>query len=537
MPALPLNRDMADRAVLAFNLLRLADVPGTPHLADAGADWFREIVAAIFGSVDPVTRQRAIRELFLLVPKKNAKTTYGALMMLVALLFNQRPNALMIMTAPVQDVARLAFDSVAGAIELDPVLRAKLHVRDHIKTIVHRETKAELQIMTFDPSVLTGQKIVAGLIDELHVVAKMGKAPSALRQIRGGMLPYPEAFLAFITTQSEEAPAGVFKSELDAARAIRDGKQTGAMLPILYELPYSMQKDPALWRDPANWSMVTPNEGKSIAIDRLAEDMISAERKGEAEIRAWASQHLNVEIGVALRSDSWVGGDMWESCAVPVYSLEEFLDRCEVVTAGIDGGGLDDMLGFALLGREKAAGKWLVWCRAWLHPIALERQKKESQRFLDFERAGELTIVKVAGEDVTELCDILEKIEKAALLERIGVDPAGVSGIVDELLNRGFAQDRIVGISQGWRLSGAIKTVERKLAERALVHDNGPLMKWCVGNAKVEPRGNAQLITKLASGSGKIDPLMALFSASSLMALNPAPKKRKLVMFTTGNKN
>jgi phage terminase large subunit-like protein len=63
-------------------------------------------------------------------------------------------------------------------------------------------------------------------------------ASSAIRQLRGGMLPFPEAFMAFITTQSEEAPAGVFKAELTKARAIRDGKLEGAMLPVLYEFPW-----------------------------------------------------------------------------------------------------------------------------------------------------------------------------------------------------------------------------------------------------------------------------------------------------------
>ncbi|EFE4565083.1 hypothetical protein CHO08_005063, partial [Escherichia coli] len=64
-----------------------------------------------------------------------------------------------------------------------------------------------------------------------------------------------------------------------------------------------------------------------------------------------------------------------------------------------------------------------------------------------------------------------------------------------------------------------------------LVHGGQPLMAWCVGNARVEPKGNAILITKQASGRGKIDPLMALFNAMFLMSLNPEPKKKAYEVF------
>ena len=103
------------------------------------------------------------------------------------------------------------------------------------------------------------------------------------------------------------------------------------------------------------------------------------------------------------------------------------------------------------------------------------------------------------------------------------MDAAGIGDIVDELTTeeRGITMEQIVAVSQGWRLNGAIKTTERAVAGGDLVHGAQPLMSWCVGNAKAEAKGNAVAITKQASGSAKVDPLMATFSAVSLMALNP----------------
>jgi len=522
VPALPLFKSEADRGVGVFDRLRLSDVPGTPYLGEACGEWFRDMVRAVFGSLDPVSQFRMIRELFALVSKKNSKTTYGALMMLTALLINRRPNAPFIMTAPVRDVADLAFSAAAGAIALDPVLQKKLHIREHLKRIVHRETHAELAIMTFDPATLTGQKCAGVLIDELHVVAKMAKSSSAIRQLRGGMLPFPESFMAFITTQSEEAPSGVFKAELIKAREIRDGKRKGAMLPVLYEFPRSMQAKAEVWRNPSNWPMVTPNDGRSITVARLVEEFDVAQATSEEELRAWASQHLNVEIGLALHSDRWAGADYWQAQARSAFTLTELLARCEVVDVGIDGGGLDDLLGLDVTGRETGTGNWLTWTHAWAHPKVLELRKSEAGKFKDFARDGDLTIVEAIGDDVTECASLVAHCEVSGKLDKIGVDPHGIGGIMDALVGAGVPKEKIIGISQGWKMTGAIKTAERKLAEGGLIHGGQALMAWCVGNLKIEPRGNAVIATKQAAGTAKIDPVLAMFNAISLMGLNPA---------------
>ena len=108
------------------------------------------------------------------------------------------------------------------------------------------------------------------------------------------------------------------------------------------------------------------------------------------------------------------------------------------------------------------------------------------------------------------------------LLAGVGLDPEKTHKVMFQaLVDIGVDEKIIMGVSQGWKLIGSIIMAERKLAEKKMIHGGTRLMNWCVGNARIEPRGNAALITKQASGNAKIDPLMATFNAVSLMALNP----------------
>lgn len=523
VPPLPIDTAEGNRAVAVFNKLRLPDVPGTPDLAEAGADWFRDIVRALFGSIDPVTGARRVREAFCLVPKKNSKTTYGALFMLTALLLNRRPRALFILTGPTQDVADLAFGQIKGAIELDLVLKKLLNVRDHLKSIEHMQSGAKLEVMTFDPKILTGQKPAGILIDELHVSAKMPRAASAIRQLRGGMLPTPEAFMMFITTQSEEPPVGVFRAELMKARQVRDGLLDAPMLPVLYEFPEAMQKDRQVWSNPIHWRLVTPNNGKSITVERLAADFKVEEAAGEEAVRAWATQHLNVEVGLALRSDGWTGARFWEQGADETLSLDAILDRSDVVCVGIDGGGADDLLGLAVIGRERQTRRWLHWAHALVTPVGLEARKTNAAIYADFQQDGDLTVVNRMPEDLEWLVGVVDRINKLGLLAGVGVDPAGTGTVVDALAEIGVTQQdkNLIGITQGIRLMGPIKTLERRLMDGTFKHCDQPLMAWCVSNAKVEAMATAVRIARHASGYGKIDPLMATFNAAALMETNP----------------
>jgi len=527
----PIYPVQAQEALAVFKQLRIVDAPGSPTFGEACESWVFDFVAAIFGAYDAETGRRLIREVLMLIPKKNSKSTLAAGIMVTALILNWRVSAEMIILAPTVEIANNAFAPARDMIKVDDDLSELFHVQDHVRTITHRTMGATLKVVAADSETVGGKKASWVLIDEEWLFGKRPNAEAMFREAVGGLASRPEGIVIKLTTQSDEPPAGVFRQDLQRMRDVRDGKILDPQsLPVLYEHPPEMVSAGDHLKL-ENMPLVNPNFGVSVDSEFLRREYEKADQAGEHSLRGFLAKHANVEVGLNLRSDRWAGADFWLQQAKPerVAALDDLLQRCEVVTSGIDGGGLDDLLGLVAVGRERGTRKWLAWAHAWAHEIVLQRRKDIVTKLQEFEAAGDLTIVKLPGQDVDQVADAICKMKAAGLMPEenaIGVDPAGIGAIVDELTteSRGVDLKQIVAVSQGWKLNGAIKTTERALAGGDLIHAGQPLMAWCVSNAKVVPAGNAITITKQVSGTAKIDPLMALFNAVSLMALNPSAR-------------
>ncbi|WP_233343643.1 terminase large subunit [Burkholderia cepacia] len=533
----PIFVDEADRALAIFKELKVVDLPKVwdaglevyrpPTFGECSEEWVFDFVRAIFGGYDCETGKQLIREYGLLISKKNTKSTIAAGIMMTALILCWREEEEHLILAPTKEVADNSFKPAAAMVRADEELSDLFHIQDHIRTITHRINRNSLKVVAADTDTVSGKKSGRILVDELWLFGKRENAAAMFLEALGGQVSRDEGWVIFLTTQSDDPPAGVFKQKLNYWRDVRDGKiNDPKTLGILYEFPAAMVADKAYMR-PENFYITNPNLGRSVSSEWLQDQLKLYEHERDGTFQKFLAKHLNIEIGLNLRSDRWVGVEFWGAAAEPVLSpLDELLERSEVVVTGVDGGGLDDLLGFNALGRERKTRRWLLWHHAWAHEIVLERRKEIATVLREFEKEGSLTIVKSPGEDVAELAEIICRIRDAGLLpseKAIGVDPAGIGDIVDELTSehRGIQPEQIIGISQGWRLNGAIKTCERKLAGGELVHGGTALMNWCIGNARTEDKGNAITITKAASGKAKIDPLMATFNAVSLMALNP----------------
>ena len=536
VPFAPLFPEQAERALEIFDDLRIVDAPGSPTFAEACRPWVRDFAGAVFGAYDAVAGRRLVRDFMLLVSKKNSKSTLAAGIMLTALMRNWRISAEFLIIAPTIEVANNSFRPASDMVAADDGLKGLLHVQSHLRTITHRETGATLKVIAADNDTVSGKKATGVLVDELWLFGKRSGAEAMLREATGGLVSRPEGFVIYLSTQSDEPPAGVFRQKLNYFRAVRDGRiDDRKSLGILYEFPDALLQSKA-YLDPAMVGVTNPNLGASVDREWIVDELAKARDGGEESLRGFLAKHLNVEMGLGLKSDYWPGARHWEANGDPNLSLEDILDRCDVITVGIDGGGLDDLLGIAILGRvaepEFSAQpdgtrariyRWLHWGHAWAHRSILELRPENAPKIRDIEAAGEVGLVDFMGDAYVEIANLVERVFEVGKLAKVGLDPVGVKLIVDELARRGISQDDglVVGVSQGFKMQGHIKSVEVQLADGRLTHCDQSLMAWSVGNAKIKLMGNAVMVTKQASGTAKIDPLMALFDAAALMLDQP----------------
>lgn len=519
LPCKPLNQQVADVALDIFKSLKLVDVIGQPTIGEACEEWVFEFVSVIFGSYDLETKERLIKEFFLLIAKKNSKSTIASGIMLTAILLNERYSAQFVIVSPTKETSESSFRPISDMIKADPELLSIFTISDHTKTITHIGTKATLKVLAFDANTVTGLKATGILVDEIHLLGNKPQAETILREAMGGMASRPEGFCIYLTTQSSGTPKGIFKQKLDYARSVRDGEIINqTFLPVLYEYPQSMIDDES-YLNPSNWYIPNPNLDASVSLTYLLNQYEQIKDIKES-VQDFLSKHLNVQQDMNLKENNWEAFTSLLPSSEQVFDLEYLIKESEVITIGFDGASVFDLAGLTVTGRIAKTNNYLSWSHGWLNREALDKNKRSATKLLELEQLKEITIVDKVSQQFKEIIAVIKMIDQSKKLFQIGVDPHGLGTFKTDLEDEGIDVDKIVAVSQGYKMQQHIITTENLMAQNKIKFSKQELIRWQASNTRLIFKSNTVMVSK-ADSADKIDNIISILNSIAIMSQNP----------------
>lgn len=486
-------------------------------LAKVAPAWQERFVRSLYGTTDEDGRR--VHDLaFLLVGKKNGKSTLTGMLAVAHVLAFPEPRGVGILLAATKEQAKLVADSMVATIMADEWLQTQFHVRGYKNEVEHLPTGTVVRTVAAELASTVGTQPSFFVCDELHLLGQTPKGANLVRQLMSGAAVRENPLGVLISTAPLGVGAGIYQSTYKRAHRVLTGEAQGERLfPVCYELP--PDADP---NDSRFWWMANPSIDKTFSMEWLKrEHGIAMSDPDPSALEHFMSQHLNLAAAEALGVDRLVPLSAWDRTADRSITLESLVERCpKRLWLGLDAGGLDDFTSLAVVG-ETEDGQTLLWVHSWLHQSGYDK-RAASTPLAEFKAAGDLTVFENVNEDLDQVEAVVDDIREHVVAA--GVDPHGLRELVRRMEEKGLT---VVGIPQGWKMSPHIHQTVRDIHGGSLRQYGGPLTRWCVSNARITERGQAVALTKpnAASVSAlKIDAVVAAVMALAVKA-EQAPQR------------
>lgn len=508
---IPDTKDPTGRGERAWQIMRRLPITEGEHagkrIGDTAPPWMPRLTRVIFGHTDDAGR-RVLREAFVAIGKKNAKTTFASAIGMTSLLLEEEQRAFVAMLAENRPQARIAFENMVHMVRADEELGERFQIVDHRHTLRYPRTGSKATAIAADMASLVGFNPSLGIVDELHLLGATPKGAALVNQIRTGSVARKEPLLCSFSTAPTDRSAGIFESTMQKARRVIAGEEIDPrFFAWLCLIPDGLDAE-----DSANWHWSNPSLGYTISLQRLIDSRDSAKSDPEA-LRTFNSQNLNILPDGSTAEGRWMAPAIWDEAADDTLSLEAVIAESARIAIGTDAGGLDDPSAIAVLG-ETEDGEHMLWTMQWLSRQGYTKRKAVNP-YDKFMEAGELEIFDGGDADIEGFGGIVETVAESGKLIGIGIDSYGASDVATTVGRHGV---EVVAVPQSWKLTPAITFFERRLAAGTFRHCGAAMLLWNVGNAVVERRGNAKSISKATIvGPGKIDGLAASLTAAAVL--------------------
>lgn len=464
--------------------------------------WQKAAISAIYGIVERGSDKRRFQRIFILVGKKNGKTTMIAP---IALYETAKKGNEVYAAANCYDQAEIIWRDAVNMLKQSRDLKQLLKPRQYDIQNIRKGGFSVFRPLANRPDMLDGKLPRVVILDEVHELSQ-----DIYDILSDGQIGCSQPLLFMLTTNGYKRGA-LFDTELENSRDILNGTiQDDAKFSLLYELD-----DPSDWQNEEHWQQANPSLGILFPVDRLRAKVQEGLAK-PSKLNSVKVKHFNIG---GVSENAYFDYDRIDN--ERTYSMERF--RYKTAIGGMDLSLTNDMTAFCTLIWDDENQEYCTEVMFWVSHDYNNKMLSNPKLTPTWRVWLEKGYIRVAGEntiDHTKLVDyIIEMINKYGLCYRwIYYDPWSAPYLIQALVAAGFKEGAcLVKCYQGEKtLSVPFQKIEAELYAKHINYNNNPVVKWMLTNVSIrEGNGNKNPLPEKPGKSSprKIDGFMTMLDA------------------------
>lgn len=445
---------------------------------------------------------RRFRVALIMVPRKNTKSTLGAIVVLYMLTADGEGGPNCYSAATTRDQAKVVAEIAWEMAKRSPEFRDYYGVRMGAKTNLTIEvpaTAGKFGPLSADAHSLDGLNVSLAVVDELHA-HKTRQVWDVLETATGAR---SQPFIFTISTAGSDQ-AGICYEQLSYVQKVLEGALVDESY---FGINYTIDEGDD-WRDPAVHRKANPNFGVSVQPDDLVRKVTKA-LHSPAAVNNFLTKHLNVWVNA---ESSWMPMDAWRACGDPTLTRAAFLETpCWI---GVDLAETRDVAAVVQLFKT-GPDAYTVFGRYYLPREAVERSPVA--QYSGWEREGWLTVTEGAVADYQRIQDDIVQLCHDYNVQEVDFDRALAQQMTQQLQAKLEGRPEVVVVPQGViAFNPMMQLVERLVLSKTLRHNGDPVLTWMASNVVVQRNYKDEIYPRKAGGKDshhKIDGMVAMLTA------------------------
>lgn len=464
--------------------------------------WEKAIIAGIFGFID-IEGNRKHLEGLLIVAKKNGKSLIASCVGLYLQNADGEAGPEVYAVATKKDQAKIIWLEAKRMVNKSPSLSKR--IRRLVAELVSDFNDGIFKPLASDSDTLDGLNVHGALLDEIH----QWKNGMSLYNIIADGVSAREQPLIFITSTAGIIREDIYDQKYEEYERIIQGYDDGSYsderrIGFIYELDSRDE-----WQDETCWRKANPGLG-TIKKLRTLREKVERAKSNSLLLKNLLCKEFNIR---ETDSQSWLS---YETLANDeTYEIKTLKPRYGII--GLDLSDTTDLTCATVLFRVPNDEHVYVKQMYWIPSDRLDEHIKTDK--VPYDIWMEKGWLRLCEGNRIDYHDVTKWFREVQVLDDIyfykaGYDSWNAKFIVDELeLLVGKAN--VVPVIQGPKtFSSPLKAMEAELNSKKVNYDNNPILRWCLGNAKVKIDSNDNFsLIKTSNATKRIDGVASMMDA------------------------